>query len=80
MKESVILVHADHTGTEKTRWDQTFSREEAEKARAFHRSFPDYRKTPLVKLTGLAEVLGVREVVVKDESYRFGLNAFKGLG
>lgn len=80
MNESVKLVHADHTGMEKTRWDQTFSREEAEKVRAFHRSFPDYRKTPLVKLTGLAEVLGVREVVVKDESYRFGLNAFKGLG
>jgi hypothetical protein len=41
MNESVKLVHADHTGMEKTRWDQTFSREEAEKVRAFHRSFPD---------------------------------------
>lgn len=53
---------------------------EVEKARAFHESFPQYSKTPLAKLTNMAEYLGLKEIYVKDESYRFGLNAFKVLG
>ncbi len=52
----------------------------AKKARAFHRSFPEYRETPLVELGALAKELGVRSIHVKDESFRFGLNAFKVLG
>ena len=43
-------------------------------------SAPGYAPTPLVGLSGLAQTLGVRAVLVKDESKRFGLNAFKGLG
>jgi len=54
--------------------------EEVEKAQAFHRSFPQYVETPLVRLSHLAERLGVRGIYVKDESKRFGLNAFKVLG
>lgn len=50
------------------------------KARAFHESFPQYSVTPLVRLNHMAEKLGLKEVYVKDESYRFGLNAFKVLG
>ncbi|WP_312640382.1 diaminopropionate ammonia-lyase [Hydrogenoanaerobacterium sp.] len=53
---------------------------EVEKARAFHKSFPQYTTTPLAHLKNMAEVLGVKEFFVKDESYRFGLNAFKVLG
>ncbi len=53
---------------------------EAEKARAYHRSFAAYAPTPLVALPKLAKTLGVGRVFVKDESYRFGLNAFKVLG
>lgn len=53
---------------------------EIEKARAFHQSFPQYSVTPLAKLEHMAEYLGLKEVYVKDESYRFGLNAFKVLG
>lgn len=53
---------------------------EVEKARAFHESFPQYSITPLVKLDKMADRLGLKEVYVKDESYRFGLNAFKVLG
>ena len=45
-----------------------------------HRTLPDYQPTPLVRLDALAHRLGVRAVFVKDESKRFGLNAFKGLG
>ena len=45
-----------------------------------HRALPVYEPTPLARLDSLAEKLGVRAVFVKDESKRFGLNAFKGLG
>lgn len=46
----------------------------------FHHTMPAYAPTPLVSLPGLAARLGVKGVYVKDESQRFGLNAFKGLG
>lgn len=52
----------------------------AEKIQAFHKSFPMYEETPLAKLQEYAKVVGVKSVYVKDESYRFGLNAFKVLG
>lgn len=39
-----------------------------------------YCETPLVALDNLAVHLGVKKLLVKDESYRFGLNAFKALG
>lgn len=48
--------------------------------RAFHRTIPGYRVTPLVDLPALAADLGVASVLVKDESDRFGLPAFKALG
>jgi diaminopropionate ammonia-lyase len=49
-------------------------------ARDFHRSLPGYRPTPLVELPSLAEELGVGRLLVKDESARLGLPAFKVLG
>ncbi|HIP40065.1 MAG TPA: diaminopropionate ammonia-lyase [Desulfocapsa sulfexigens] len=54
--------------------------EEAEKARAYHRSFKEYEPSPLVSLPHLAGYLGINKLFVKDESFRFGLNAFKVLG
>ncbi len=48
--------------------------------RAFHRSIPGYTPTPLHRLRGLANRLGLKEVYVKDESFRFGLNAYKVMG
>lgn len=53
---------------------------EMEKAGNFHKSFPQYAETPLTPLSGLAAHLGLKQLYVKDESYRFGLNAFKVLG
>ena len=50
------------------------------KARFFHSSFPQYSITPLARLDGMAKYLGLAGLYVKDESYRFGLNAFKVLG
>lgn len=46
----------------------------------FHRSFPQYSVTPLHSLDALAKEFHVKKIWVKDESFRFGLNAFKGLG
>ena len=57
-----------------------FGLETAQAVRAFHRSFPEYVPTSLVRLKELAGCLGTAEVYVKDESKRFGLNAFKVLG
>lgn len=56
------------------------SQEEVQKARNFHESFPQYKETPLTKLPHMADHLGLGEIYIKDESYRFGLNAFKVLG
>lgn len=53
---------------------------EISKVKGFHESIPQYERTPLVKLENLAKMLGVKGVYLKDESYRFGLNAFKVLG
>ena len=47
---------------------------------AFHRSLPGYAVTPLHRCEGLARALGLAGIVVKDESQRFGLEAFKALG
>ena len=57
-----------------------FSPAVAQRVRAFHASFSQYCPTPLVALPGLAGELGLKNVCVKDESKRFGLNAFKVLG
>ena len=56
------------------------SEENVTKANEFHKSFPQYSVTPLQKLSALASDLGVKGIYCKDESYRFGLNAFKVLG
>ena len=56
------------------------SEENVTKANEFHKSFPQYSVTPLQKLSALASYLGVKGIYCKDESYRFGLNAFTVLG
>lgn len=74
---SVHIPHENKYGEVST---AAFGYAQAAKVCAFHRSFPQYSKTPLVNLAALAKELGVRGFYVKDESYRFGLNAFKVLG
>lgn len=51
-----------------------------ERVREFHRSLEEYGETPLLSLDSMAEKLGVGGIYVKNESKRFGLNAFKALG
>lgn len=54
--------------------------ENVSQASRFHKSFPQYSVTPLAGLSKMADQLGLAGLYVKDESYRFGLNAFKVLG
>ncbi|MEV6699666.1 diaminopropionate ammonia-lyase [Streptomyces sp. NPDC051453] len=48
--------------------------------REFHAALADYAPTPLTELPLLADELRVGRVLVKDESCRLGLPAFKALG
>jgi diaminopropionate ammonia-lyase len=73
-KENTMLPKENKTSVD------FLGKEEIGKARKFHESFPQYTKTPLTSLDNLAEKLGVGGIYLKDESYRFGLNAFKVLG
>ena len=74
------LVHLPHKQKYGAVSTDCFGLEQAQTVRHFHQSFPEYSVTPLVELKSLAEELGVSNIFVKDESYRFGLNAFKVLG
>ena len=57
-----------------------FTKEQALAAQKFHQTLPGYSVTRLVELPALAKELGVKDIFVKDEASRFGLNSFKGLG
>ncbi|WP_308125862.1 diaminopropionate ammonia-lyase [Nonomuraea ceibae] len=48
--------------------------------REFHAGLAGYAPTPLTEVPGLAWPLGVGRLLVKDESNRLGLPAFKALG
>ena len=47
---------------------------------AFHQRLPEYAPTPLIDAPALARELGVGRVLLKNESSRLGLPAFKILG
>jgi len=50
------------------------------KAIEYHKSLLAYQSTPLVSLPNLAKKYNIGNIYIKDESHRFGLSAFKGLG
>ena len=56
------------------------SQDVAKKVRSIYSGMHEYDRTPLVSLEKLSEKIGVGKILVKDESYRFGLNSFKSLG
>lgn len=80
MNGHIEAVHREHCKNEEKGSVRRFGLEQAKKVQKYHESFPEYAATPLVDLKNLAEHLGVSALKVKDESYRFGLNAFKVLG
>lgn len=70
-----------HINPDARGWTHEGSRAKNEaKVLAFHETLPDYNKTPLHSLPDVARELGLSHVLVKDESNRFGLPAFKILG
>lgn len=80
MNDRIKAVRMNHE-PENTRYSvERFGITCAQGAQRFHKTFPEYAMTPLVDLKDLAGELGVRQIYVKDESFRFGLNAFKVLG
>jgi diaminopropionate ammonia-lyase len=56
------------------------SRTDMEDAATAIRRFTGYAPTPLRALPGLAATLGLGEVWVKDEAFRFGMGGIKALG
>ena len=61
-------------------YPQDLKPDRVKQVRAFHESVDGYGATPLCRLPGLADHLGIKNFYVKDESFRFGLNSFKSLG
>lgn len=75
-----MQIHHVFLKDSQTTYQHDFTLEVAQAVNEFHNSFPQYQPTPLVSLKHLSHALGVEEILVKDESKRFGLNAFKVLG
>lgn len=78
MQETIKLVHHEKKSAQTD--VSVFTVRNARAVREFHSSIPGYAPTPLAELDALAQSLGIAGMYVKDESFRFGLNAFKGLG
>ena len=57
-----------------------FADRKARQVLGFHRTLTDYRPTHLVSLRRLARRWNIGKILVKDESTRFDLKAFKVLG
>lgn len=57
-----------------------FTGDELADVRMFYAGVPDATPTPLRRLPGLAAALGIGDLLIKDESARFGLPAFKIAG
>lgn len=57
-----------------------YSSDEAIRVIKYHQSFPEYQPTPLFNLKKRADEMGLKAILVRDESSRFNLKAFKVLG
>ena len=77
-----ILIHMNQGRTAACQGNdlRALSAAEGAAVRAFHSTFSEYAPSPLTELPALAADLGLKNLLIKDESCRFGLNAFKVLG
>lgn len=73
-------LNSNYSGIYNERELAFFNRDAIDKVLRFQKSHSKYTKTPLVNLEHLSEYLNVQDIKVKDESKRFGLNAFKVMG
>lgn len=79
MNEKFKLVQFESRAGDKYPLD-IINEDVAKEVKSFHESFPMYNETPLRDMKSLSKEIGLGGIYVKDESYRFGLNAFKVLG
>ena len=79
MNEKFKLVQFERRAGDKYPLD-IINEDVAKEVKSFHESFPMYNETPLRDMKSLSKEIGLGGIYVKDESYRFGLNAFKVLG
>ncbi len=77
--EKLNIIKNQHFNLEKVKDLYSIQTWDPKKIASFHDSIGN-KETPLVRLPGLAKHLGIGNVLLKDESPRFGLNAFKALG
>src|SRR5699024_9221944 len=57
-----------------------FKSDEINKVLNFQKTNDKFTETPLINLKSLSQKLNIQNIYVKDESKRFGLNAFKVMG
>ena len=76
----IKIVKINRNGEGAGKYDAQFTVEKARQVKAFHESIPEDAETPLARLDDYAQAHGLGTVYVKDESFRFDLNAFKALG
>lgn len=74
-----LLVNPHRKRTADT-YDSVLVEKRIEQSEHFHKCLPGYLPTPCVIPASLAMELDLQLLLVKDESKRFGLKAFKGLG
>ncbi|MBE6877956.1 MAG: diaminopropionate ammonia-lyase [Ruminococcaceae bacterium] len=74
------IAYNRHCGINKPDIMHLFDVSVAEEVNRFHKTFDGYVPTPLADLGHTAKTFGIDGIFVKDESFRFGLNAFKALG
>ena len=77
--EKLNIIKNQHFNLDKVKDLYSIQTWDPKKIASFHTSIEN-KETPLVRLPGLAKHLGIGNVLLKDESHRFGLNAFKALG
>lgn len=73
-----IYANGIYTNPEAAEWTSEFL--SSSNALEFHQRLPGYSPTPLLSLPSIASSLGLRHVLIKTETSRFGLPAFKILG
>ena len=80
MEKTKYVANSMRTGEFKAE-TELFSQSEVQKIYAFHKSMGSaYNETPLVNLQAFAHSVGLSKMLVKDESRRGTLKAFKLLG
>jgi diaminopropionate ammonia-lyase len=75
-----MLAHPNPGVRRDDRYRGLFADEDYRDVHAYFADHPELAPTPLKSLRSLAADLGIESVLAKDETHRFGINAFKIVG